>query len=81
MHGLGSLAAAAVMSEFKRENVNSQIYPYTCQGRIQDFLLGGRQPSLEGRQPPTQALFGENICKTKEFGPVGGGARAGNFCM
>ena len=41
---------------------------------------GGANPRWRGCQPPTQALFSENTCKMKEFGPVGGG-RAGNFCM
>ena len=37
------------------------------QGRIQDFPLGGRQPL-------TQALFGENYVKTKDLVLLGGGA-------
>ena len=34
---------------------------------------GGRQPSLEGRQPPTQALFGEKICKNERIWSCWGG--------
>ena len=55
---------------------------YPEQGDL-GFPLGeGRQPSLEGWQPPTWALFGKNVdyAKTKELGPFGG-MRAGNFCM
>ena len=48
----------------------------TYQGQIQDFPLGGGQPLLEGRKPPTQVLFGENICKNERIWSCwGGGAR------
>ena len=40
---------------------------YTNQGQIQDFLLGGANPSWRGHQPLTQALFGENICKNERI--------------
>ena len=46
------------------------------QGRIQDFPLGGRQPSLEGAPTSdTGAFLVKTDVKTKEFGPVGGGRR------
>ena len=38
------------------------------QGRIQDFLLGGgANPHWRGRQPPTQVLFSDNICKNERI--------------
>ena len=40
------------------------------QGRIRDFPVGsGHQPSLGwgGRQPPTQGLFGENVCQNERI--------------
>ena len=44
-----------------------------------DFPLGGgdANPRWRGRQPPTQALFGENICKNERIWSClgGGGAR------
>ena len=41
--------------------------------RIQDFPLGRCQSSSEGGcRCPTRALFGENICKTRELSPVAG---------
>ena len=40
------------------------------------FRRGGMDP-LGGRGHPTWALFDENVCETKELGPIGGvrGAR------
>ena len=35
---------------------------------------GGERWPLGGHRPLTQALFGENVCKTKDLGPVEGGA-------
>ena len=50
-----------------------------CQGRIQDFPLGGgANPRWRGHQPLTQVLFGENICKNERIWSYwggGGGAR------
>ena len=47
--------------------------PY--QGQIQDFPLGGgANPHWRGHQPPTQALFGENICKNERIWSCWGGA-------
>ena len=43
------------------------------QGRIQDFLLGGTNPRWRGHQPPTQVLFGENICKNERIWSCWGG--------
>ena len=51
---------------------------YRMQGRIQDFPLGGgggANPHWRGCQPPTQALFGENICKNERIWSCWGGAR------
>ena len=46
-------------------------FPINCcnhyQERIQDFPLGRANPCWRGRQPPTQALFGENICKNERI--------------
>ena len=39
------------------------------------FPIGGVHP-LGGRGPPTQALFGENVCENERIGSHGGGGRA-----
>ena len=46
------------------------------QGRIQDFLLGGTNPHWRGCQPPTQALFDENICENERIWSCWGGGSA-----
>ena len=47
------------------------------------FPVGGGAPTLVGggHQPPTQALFSENICKNERIWSCWGGARTRNFCM
>ena len=51
-----------------------------AQGRIQDFPLGGgANPRWRGRQPPTQALFGENICKNERIWSCWGGRTPETF--
>ena len=40
---------------------------------------GGRR-AVGGRRPPTWALFGENVWKTKELDPVGGGGGGEGAC-
>ena len=49
------------------------------QGRIQDFLWGGANPHWRGRQPPTQVLFDENICKNERIWSCWGGRTLGTF--
>ena len=36
---------------------------------------GGHVHPLGGREPPTRALFGENVCKNERIGPHRGGVR------
>ena len=45
----------------------------TAQVWIQDFPLGGTNPHWRGHQPPTQALFSENICKNERIWSCWGG--------
>ena len=52
----------------------------TEQGRIQDFPLGGRQPSLEGVPTSDTGAFWWNIYKNERIWSCWGGG-AGNFCM
>ena len=54
--------------------------PFFCpfSGADPGFPVGG---GGGGRQPLTQALFGENIYKNERIWSCWGGARAGNFCM
>ena len=52
------------MTEGKAEK---QEKTYPKQWRIQDFLLGAHQ-AIGGCQPPTQVLFGKNICKNERIG-------------
>ena len=51
-------------------------FSYTPQGQIQDFLLGGVPTLIGGGANLRHRCFlVETHVKTKEFGPVGGGAR------
>ena len=51
-------------------------------GRIQDFPLGGAPTLVGGGANLRHRHFSvKTYVKMKEFGPVGGGACAGNFCM
>ena len=52
---------------------------WNYQGRIQDFPLGGANPRWRGRQPPTLALFGENICKNERIWSCWGGRMPETF--
>ena len=55
-------------------------YMKPVQGWIQDFPLGGRQPSLEGAPTSNTRHFSvKTYVKTKEFGPVGGGCAPETF--
>ena len=43
------------------------------QWRIQDFPLGGGGAKpLAGRQPPTWAFFGKNVCENERIGSCSG---------
>ena len=73
--------AAIYRQRSKRQNVHTDIESPTegiwvvyTQGRIQDFPLGGGGGG--GRQPPTQVLFGENICKNERIWSCWGGGGA-----
>ena len=54
---------------------------YDGQGWIQDFPLGAPTLVGGGANPQHRHFLGKTYVKTKEFGPVGGGGHAGNFCM
>ena len=56
-------------------------YDALSRGGSRISRLEGTNPRWRGRQLPTWALFSKTYVEMKEFGPVGGGGRAGNFCM
>ena len=66
-----------MLSHFLGIRVFTNINP--LQGWIQDFPWGGANPHWRGHQPPTQALFGENICKNERIWSCWGGGTPETF--